>query len=529
MDLSRIRIDARKRSPWQALDLGFVMARAWWKPLFLSWLIPSVVVYAMLTLVFYRQPWFAPWLLWWFKPMFERGPIYVASRALFDVPMNTSEVLKALPKLYKVDCLPWLTWRRFNVMRAYDLPVTVLEGLTGKKRQNRLRQLHQGSANAATWLTVICMHLEWLIVLGLIGLVVLMIPQEVPIFAADWVMMNEGLLPFVNQVLSFIAMALVAPFYTMAGFALYISHRIDLEAWDIEIRFRHLAARQKSQTAKIISAPAVLLTLFFLCLSPRLGFAVENEAVVLPDQNAAILTETTPAKMTLQKPAAAKNQILEILEGEDFHKRVMDSGWRLKKREAEKPGDSALPEWFIYFIEFLERNGDGSSSLATWFGSAAKILEFFLWLSIAVSAVFLFLRYRKGLGFFTNKPGVKTPAPEHLNTRFALDVSPESLPEDVPEKVQALWESGDKRSGLSLLYRATLSQLIHVFGFAFHEAQTEGECLTIVQQSGAQNISHYAGQLTLHWQNLAYGHHVPRTQDFDDLLAKWQELFQDES
>ena len=48
MDLDRLQIIARQRSPWEAVDLGFVVARAWFKSLFLVWAIPSFVLFVLL-------------------------------------------------------------------------------------------------------------------------------------------------------------------------------------------------------------------------------------------------------------------------------------------------------------------------------------------------------------------------------------------------------------------------------------------------------------------------------------------------
>jgi hypothetical protein len=56
-----------------------------------------------------------------------------------------------------------------------------------------------------------------------------------------------------------VAMTLVMPFHTMAGFALYLNRRIELEAWDIEISFRNLAARQRPAQAHASMLPAVIL------------------------------------------------------------------------------------------------------------------------------------------------------------------------------------------------------------------------------------------------------------------------------
>ena len=38
MELENIAVALRPRTPWEALDLGFAMARQWWKPLYAAWL-----------------------------------------------------------------------------------------------------------------------------------------------------------------------------------------------------------------------------------------------------------------------------------------------------------------------------------------------------------------------------------------------------------------------------------------------------------------------------------------------------------
>src|SRR6478672_9396480 len=43
-----------------------------------------------------------------------------------------------------------------------------------------------------------------------------------------------------------------------------------------------------------------------------------------------------------------------------------------------------------------------------------------------------------------------------------LDIRPETLPADIGAAARALWDAGDRRAALALLYRGLLSRLIHV-------------------------------------------------------------------
>src|SRR6185295_15701064 len=51
-------------------------------------------------------------------------------------------------------------------------------------------------------------------------------------------------------------------------------------------------------------------------------------------------------------------------------------------------------------------------------------------------------------------------APTHVRD---LDIRPETLPDDIGAAARALWESGDRRAALALLYRGMLSRLIHAY------------------------------------------------------------------
>ena len=83
MQLDRIRIRPRLRNGWEAIDLGFRVASTWYLPLFLCWLLPALLFTLLLYLVIDDSQW-PLWLVWWLKPVWDRGPLYIASRKLFD-------------------------------------------------------------------------------------------------------------------------------------------------------------------------------------------------------------------------------------------------------------------------------------------------------------------------------------------------------------------------------------------------------------------------------------------------------------
>lgn len=526
MDLSRIRVEARVRRPWEAIDLGFVLARQWWKPLFLSWVIPSFALYIALSALFYPHTWVAPLVVWWLKPFWDRGPLYVASRALFGDNMGVRQMLNALLGLYKTDWLAWLCWRRLSLSRAYEMPITVLEHLQGKPRRARLTILRSRNSHAAYWLTTICAHLEALITIGAIGMLALMLPEQIQMGATQLMAAQKGVIQQLGGLLSYAAMALIAPFYTMAGFALYISRRIDLEAWDIEIRFRHLAANQPQQGRTALRSVCLVVGFSLLWLSPQYLYAAPagtsgGDMVMAPEAAGT----TLPASPRQQ----SKLLINDVLSGDNFHKRVRIIRWRLKNRQPETEPEHAIPGWLTAILEFFGRHGSWFGALHGLFSMGARGVEIILWV-IAISLLFcFFFYYRDSLGQFIRFEKKLDRQPAAPAVLFGLEVSQDSLPEDVPGQVQALWQAEQCRAALSLLYRATLSSLIHRYDFAFNAGHTEGECAAIVRQGGYPQLSDYTERLTQCWQQLAYGHRLPESEQVAVMCQQWWTIFRHES
>lgn len=526
MDLSRIRVEARVRRPWEAIDLGFVLARQWWKPLFLSWALPSFALYIVLSALFYPRPWVAPLLVWWLKPFWDRGPLYVASRILFGDNVGARQMLNALFGLYKTDWLPWLCWRRLSLSRAYEMPVTVLEHLQGKPRRARLTILRSRHSNAAHWLTAICAHLEALITMGAISMAALMLPEQIRLGATQFMAAQAGVVQQIGGLLSYAAMALIAPFYTMAGFTLYMSRRIELEAWDIEIRFRHLAANPPQQGRTALRSACLVLALSLLW--PGLQHLYAAPAGT-SGGNTVMAPEAVGATLPANPRQQSKILIDDVLSGDNFHKRVRIIRWRLKNRQAETEPDHAIPGWLTAILEFFGRHGNWFGALRGLFSMGAKGVEIILWLLTISLLLCFFFYYRNSLLQFIRsekKSGHQPAAPAVL---FGLEVSQDSLPADVPGQVQALWQAEQYRAALSLLYRATLSNLIHRYDFDFNAGHTEGECATIVRQGGNPQLSDYTERLMHYWQQLAYGHRLPESEQVAVMCQQWWTIFRHES
>jgi len=496
MKLENMAFVARPRTPWEAVDLGLLMARTWWWLLVLSWLALALPVALLCWLLPIPDAW-VPWLLWWLKPLFERPQLYILSRAIFGTVPSLRETLRALPDMMASQWFASLTWRRFSPSRSYDLPLVMLEGAEGQTRRQRMALLHQSQYAQSSWLALMGAHLE--IVLALAGLMLLpsLTPWGEPGSQFSW-MLEQGELLVLFYLL---AMALIAPFYVAGGFALYLNRRIHLEGWDIELVFRRLAKRQETsrQVSALLLAGLCLLSLF--PPSPAWADDEPEEEVV------SVVMGARPGSLS---PEAARRGIEDVL-GSDA----------LQEKKTLQ-----LPKFLTESSEEEEPSWSPGFGL-DWVSDLARVLEWLAWLGFAVLLGVVAWRYRDWLGRLVPSVARRSVRPPQPETLFGLDIRESSVPGELAETVWRLWQQGQHREAVGLLYRASLSRLIHQKGFEFQSGDTESDCLRQVQARGDEALSEYCGQLTSLWQDLAYGHRTPQSQAVRALCRQWESLFQE--
>jgi hypothetical protein len=109
-------------------------------------------------------------------------------------------------------------------------------------------------------------------------------------------------------------------------------------------------------------------------------------------------------------------------------------------------------------------------------------------------------------------------APTHVQD---LDIRPESLPPDIGAAARALWDAGEQRAALALLYRGMLSRLAHVHEVPIRDSSTEGDCLALAARTLDAARVVYATQLVRTWQRAIYGGLTIDTPQVWDLCAKF--------
>jgi hypothetical protein len=518
VELDKLSIDIRPRRPWEAVDLGFLMAKRWWWLLTKVWLACSLPIFLVLAFLPKDYLWLQLLIVWWLKPLYERPLLFALSRLVFGEQVSSSEVIKRAPGLMLRRAFLAITFRRLSPSRSTDAPVQQLEGLTSHERSRRLSLLHRQGLAPSMLITFVSIFIEALIWLGMVVLVWAFVPQHIEfeleklLFERDYYVVE-----MLNNVLCYLAMMLVAPFYVAGGFALYLNRRIHLEAWDIEIQFRQmLERRSKAKTwASRLSSPIIAVLLAFAVAVPWPNTAVAAENEDSPEQEYVFVDH--PSELDHE---TAKVLINKIEQGEDFHRkeivRTLDLDWDKKKEEEEEPEEE------VDFDGFWE----GMKSVIGWFATSAEIL---LWVVVLSLILFIVFRYRH---WFMDalagddKDQAKAHRPDIL---MGMDLRAESMPDDIGAEAERLLQEGHVREACALLYRASLKAIMDR-GVELESSFTELECLRAAHKhrntSLAQNSFSYLQSLTRVWRNLAYGHVNPSQSEMLELCQTWAPSWQ---
>jgi len=175
----------------------------------------------------------------------------------------------------------------------------------------------------------------------------------------------------------------------------------------------------------------------------------------------------------------------------DLHGLKAERELRFKNRDqAKEPDPSSDTRWL--------------RDLVRWFSEAGRWL---VWLGMAALAAVLLVYVWRWIGVRGDAAGGRALAlPSHVRD---LDIRPESLPDDLPAAVRALWQRGDSRAALSLLYRGALSRLVHDHQVPVRASSTEGECATLAVQHLDAGRGAFVARLIGLWQLAVYSARLP--------------------
>jgi hypothetical protein len=478
---ANIAVTLRRRSPWEAIDLGLAMLQRWWRNVYVPHLLAGGAIAALALALAWAagKPWLALVLIWWLKPVYDRVVLHVLSRAVFGERPGTRAVLAAAPDWLGTGLLAALTLGRFDLARSFNLAVRQLERQKGRAGRERRRLLGRRARGYAVWLTVVCLHFEAVLYwsLGLLGEIAL--PAKSAEGSSVWELIWGNAEPgavwsYGDAAVYALAVLAFEPFYVAAGFALYLNRRTLLEGWDIEVALRRIAERH---------AAAGMLAGIFIFI-----------ALLVPPPVQAQAAQKDP-----------KSEIQEVLKSPDFgqHREVMR--WR-----SRNPSPEAKP------FEF-----DWTSLRAIGY-ALAKVAELVFWLAaaaaVAYAAWYVARRIRRGDAIARD---AYSPPP----ALFGMQLAPESLPADVPEAAAALAREGRPREALGLLYRGALSDLVHRRGVELLASHTELEALAVARVRVPQPAGTYLEMLVDSWRQSAYARRDPTAADILQLAVAYRTAF----
>ena len=463
MRLDTVTAEIRPRSDWEAVDLGFAMVRrSFWRCITVWWLalgIPTAVAVVLL----WEHPFLLLALFWWWKPAGSRLVLFELSRRLFGEDPPWRAVWREIPRAWTRRFFYRFLWARFSPWLPVTLAVEDLEGLRGKPYKQRCGQVVRRGEGVVMWLYFLSEVVSTWLGLGIFALLMMFLPEGQD---APWQMAIESYDPnFPFEIPLLISRTVV--FCVMAGMSLTDVFVIGA-GFGVYINNRTWIEGWDVELA-------------FKRLAQRLG----KVAVVL------ILTIGSFA--TGAETAAEAIKAVKAHEAFTVHT-VTD-----KIPKTRPPKSTISFEW----LEML---------MQVFAVCAAVLLVGFLgWIIWKCRHVFL-LRGR-GAGEDRIAPSARVV--------LGMEVSPDTLPADVPGTAWALWQQGRHQEALGLLYRGSISRVMELGRVEIHESDTEGDCLRRVEQAGAAVHPDYFKGITRVWTRLAYAGLRPADLEVQVICQQW--------
>ena len=518
MRLDQPRVELRPRSPWEAMELGTALVRTHARAIWLPWLLVTLPVFVLLNAIGWISG-LVPWMalaMWWLKPVFDRIPLFVLSRALFGDAPSVRETLAAQGHWAWRAMPAYLTWRRLGLARSLYLPVDLLEG--GANPGQRRRVIGGSVRGTAVLSTVVCTGFVFALVAGAYSLVMMFVPVEFMSESARamWALLSEEPPAWVQVAVNavvWLASSVIEPFYVGAGFGLYLDRRTQIEGWDIEIAFRRM--RQRLQAL----VPLLMLACAFGMAMPRPLLAQARPVPMTAEEAAKVTAEAgreaaakPAAKPKVVQPPTLPKVFPQVQDQARFDKAVKrayadpllspsrtEKTWVPRKPAKRDPVRTQNP-----FLQWLAK-------------AIAAIGEYGLWLLAALVVGLLIATHRQWRPWLRGM----APTPRTPDTPVASEtqLAPDAIPDDVAGAARQLWAEGRKRRALALLYRASVAGMVARTGAVLVPGATEAQCLRAARALREEDDRDAFGRMVRVWQYAAYAERLPDDDAFEDLLG----------
>jgi len=529
MRLDDLGIALRTRSAWEATDLGFALVRANARRIWSAWLIVTLPVFVLVNALAASVDLlkFAPFVMWWLKPVFDRIVVFIVSRAVFGDAPSLRETLAAQWRWSWRAIAPWLLWRRLHPSRALLLPVDLLEGVRGKQRGERASVLGRGDGSTAAMLTFIGANLEGMLVLSFIALAMMFVPVEFldesakAVFTTLFVDPPAWAVALMNLG-GWAATAIVEPFYVGAGFGLYLNRRMQLEAWDIELAFRRIAARLAATFAAIVFAFALGIAAPLHAAEPPVDSAEQgvddapsadaktstDEALSCPASD----DDSGPRTTTLREmfgdayrddAAPFAEAVRNAYAGDDLRTKQRISVWKPRNASDDRKNNADMPAWARAIADVI-----------------GFVFEYGLWIIAALLLAIVAFNHRRWLPWISDRLPARR---EGIDPTLAGVDDVVALPDDIVGAVRALLRENRVRAALALFYRAGVERLVQSLGAPLPPGATEADCLRRARGLADTRYAALFARIVRAWQATAYAQRPPSPEEIEALLAQWNE------
>ncbi len=187
-------------------------------------------------------------------------------------------------------------------------------------------------------------------------------------------------------------------------------------------------------------------------------------------------------------------------------RQTQEKTWRFKPaKDKPDPKADAKGDDFRWLTDFLQSVSQAGRALVWLLGAAAVAL--------------LLVGARRWIKVRADAAGpLLADLPSHVSH---LDIRPASLPDNVGDAASALWQRGEHRQALSLLYRGVLSRLVHQHAVPIVAASTEDECVALARARLDLPSGAYVQGMVGAWARAVYGAELPRTELMLDLCQQF--------
>ncbi|MFU8807398.1 MAG: hypothetical protein ACNA8W_26550, partial [Bradymonadaceae bacterium] len=253
-----------------------------------------------------------------------------------------------------------------------------------------------------------------------------------------------------------LSMMLVETLYVAGNFGLYISRRVELEGWDIELAFRKLAGRLENPLVDKLKHVVILLLLPMSLVAFSGTSSTVSAEELIAEEHDELFSDTPEDPYVI---------ITEILESPEFGEEQTTTRWHLREK--------------------FEKDDKPARDFA-WVTLLAHGLKILLWalviLGLAAVAYVLVRRALSHLGI--SKPPEADEWEQTLVHGEDAGTDGYVLPEDIVGHARRAWHGGEEERALSLLYLGTLEILEARYAILLDPGQTAYECVRTVRSAG---------------------------------------------